>query len=120
MDITLRHLSELRSFTARDPLRIDAERKAAEGEQLLSEGLLKSFLRALEPYKVALEKWKEVRERYWEETTLTNIGLVYDKLGEKTKALALYREALPPETLNSIGVVYSSLGENRSCLRLTG
>ena len=33
--------------------------------------------------------------RYWQATTLTNIGLVYSQLKENDKALSAYSEALP-------------------------
>ena len=52
-----------------------------------------------------------------EATTLNNIGMVYDSLGEKQKALDYYNQALPIEravgdrageaaTLSNIGSVY--------------
>jgi CHAT domain-containing protein len=62
-----------------------------------------------------------------EATTLNNIGLVYDDLGEKQKALDFYNQALPlfravgdrggeATTLNNIGLVYDDLGEKQKAL----
>ncbi len=61
--------------------------------------------------------------------TLNNIGLVYDDLGEKQKALSFYNQALPlvravgdrrgeATTLNNIGQFYSDLGEKQKALSL--
>ena len=66
-------------------------------------------------------------DRSGEATTLSNIGAVYDALGEKGKALGYYEEALPlrrqvgdrsgeATTLNNIGAVYSALGEKGKAL----
>jgi CHAT domain-containing protein/Tfp pilus assembly protein PilF len=62
-----------------------------------------------------------------EAITLTNIGAVYDSLGEMQKALEKFNEALPLEravgdrvveatTLNNIGQSYYSLGEMQKAL----
>ncbi len=67
-------------------------------------------------------------DRGGEATTLTNIGCVYDSLGEKQEALKYYNQALPIRravgdrrgeavTLNNIGLVYSSLGEKQEALK---
>jgi CHAT domain-containing protein/Flp pilus assembly protein TadD len=68
-----------------------------------------------------------VGDRGGEATTLNNIGLVYDDLGEKQKALDYYNQALPlyravgnrggeAKTLNNIGTVYNALGEKQKAL----
>ncbi|VXD11466.1 hypothetical protein PL9631_1030054 [Planktothrix paucivesiculata PCC 9631] len=68
-----------------------------------------------------------VGNRGVEATTLNNIGLVYDSLGEKQKALEYLNQALPlfravgdrggeATTLNNIGLVYDSLGEKQQAL----
>jgi CHAT domain-containing protein len=68
-----------------------------------------------------------VGDRRGEASTLNNIGLVYDSLGELQKALEFYNQALPllrvvgnrrgeASTLNNIGFVYNSLGELQKAL----
>ena len=58
---------------------------------------------------------------------LNNLGLVYDALGEKQKALAYYEQALPlfrqvgdkggeATTLNNLGGVYDALGDKQKAL----
>ncbi|MEH2454852.1 CHAT domain-containing protein, partial [Nostoc sp.] len=62
-----------------------------------------------------------------EALTLNNIGLVYDNLGQKQKALEFYNQALPifravgdrsgeALTLNNIGLVYDNLGQKQKAL----
>ena len=62
-----------------------------------------------------------------EATTLNNLGLVYDALGDKQKALAYYEQALPlsrqvgdkggeATTLNNLGGVYDALGDKQKAL----
>ena len=69
-----------------------------------------------------------VGDRTVEATTLSNIGAVYDALGEKQQALKYYNQALPisqavgdrageATTLNNIGLVYSDLGEEQQALK---
>ncbi|MEG4053978.1 MULTISPECIES: CHAT domain-containing protein [unclassified Microcoleus] len=66
-------------------------------------------------------------ERTAEATTLNNIGLAYNDLGEKQKAKEYFNQALPlframgdrvkeATTLTNIGLVYSDLGEKQTAL----
>ncbi|MEQ9262886.1 MAG: tetratricopeptide repeat protein, partial [Owenweeksia sp.] len=75
----------------------------------------------------ALPLIQAVGDRRGEATTLNNIGLVYDLLGEKQQALDYYNQALPlrravgdrggeATTLTNIGAVYSSLGQKQQAL----
>jgi len=68
-----------------------------------------------------------VGDRAGEAATLSNIGVVYDSLGQKQKVLEFYNQALPlykavgdrggeAITLNNIGAVYNSLGEKQKAL----
>jgi CHAT domain-containing protein/Tfp pilus assembly protein PilF len=79
-------------------------------------------------YNQALPLLRAVGDRGGQATTLTSIGLVYDSLGEKQKALEFYNQALPLRravgdrggeavTLNNIGGVYDSLGEKQKALK---
>src|SRR6185295_19649212 len=84
-----------RPVTTSDRVRIEAERAAAEGQRLRMLNKAESYRPALEQYQVALQKWRQLDDRYWQATTLTNIGLVYSQLEENDKALSAYNEALP-------------------------
>ena len=84
-----------RPVTTSDRERIEAERAAAEGQRLRMLNKAESYRPALEQYQVALQKWRQLDDRYWQATTLTNIGLVYSQLEENDKALSAYNEALP-------------------------
>ncbi|NQE33453.1 CHAT domain-containing protein [Microcoleus asticus] len=66
-------------------------------------------------------------DRTGEATTLNNIGLAYNDLGEKQKAKEYFNQALPlframgdrakeATTLTNIGLVYSDLGEKQTAL----
>jgi len=52
-------------------------------------------LEALRLYREALQMYDEAGDRAGLATTLTNIGVVYDGLGQRTEALAYYEKALP-------------------------
>jgi tetratricopeptide (TPR) repeat protein len=89
------HTDELRPVTANDRERIDAERAAAEGQRLRMLNNRESYRPSLEHYQIALQKWRDLGDRYWQATTLTNIGLVYSQLNENDQAVNAYNEALP-------------------------
>ncbi|HEX2489710.1 MAG TPA: CHAT domain-containing protein, partial [Blastocatellia bacterium] len=68
-----------------------------------------------------------IGDRSGEGVTLNNIGVAYDSIGEKQKALESYNQALPilraagnriteARTLTNIGEAYKSLGERRKAL----
>ena len=70
---------------------------------------------------------RAVGDKSGEARTLSNIGAVYDALGEKQKALDYYNQSLPLSravgdksgeavTLNNIGKVYDDLGEKQKAL----
>ena len=84
-----------RPVTTSDRVRIEAERAAAEGQRLRMLNKSDLLQSALDHYQIALQKWRELGDRYWQATTLTNIGLVYSQLNENDKAVSAYNEALP-------------------------
>jgi len=97
------------------------------GLKLKSEGTPASLRSSIEQFQRARELLRDLGDRRREATTLNQIGLVYDTLGEKQKALESYNEALALEratadrlreatTLNNIGVLYNTLGETTKAL----
>jgi tetratricopeptide (TPR) repeat protein len=76
----------------------------------------------LEYYQQALAIIRQIGDRSGVGTTLNNIGLVYNYLGQYPKALDYYQQALAiarqigdrsteGKTLNNIGLIYSRLEE---------
>ncbi len=76
-----------------------------------------------------LESARAMGLRQDEGTLLNNIGLVYDNLGERRRALEVYEQALAisrevggrageATTLNNIGLVYDNLGDRRRALEV--
>jgi tetratricopeptide (TPR) repeat protein len=112
----------------------NAERLFEEGKTLYQQGSAESLRQAIQKWQEARLLYRAVgdsealrRNRGGEATTLNNIGLVYNALGEKQKALDYYNQALPlrravgdrggqAATLNNIGRVYSDLGEKQKAL----
>ena len=82
---------------------------------------------ALRFYDRALTFFREIKNKYWEATTLANLGGFYLFLGESRKALEYLNEALvlmkevgdkggEASTLVGIGRSYVDLGEGRKAL----
>ncbi|WP_231954469.1 tetratricopeptide repeat protein [Actinoplanes derwentensis] len=82
---------------------------------------------ALDDYQQAIDLYREAGDRGNEAATLTNIGLVYDGLGDRQRALDFYQQALPirrevgdrageATTLTNIGLVYDGLGDRQRAL----
>ncbi len=113
--------------TQQNNTRVEAEKLSNEGLQLFKQGTAESLTKAREKWQAALVLWEKLGDKLWQANTLLGIGIVYDKLGEKQKALSYYNQALPlfrevgdkggeAKTLNNIGLVYSDLGENQKAL----
>jgi tetratricopeptide (TPR) repeat protein len=75
--------------------RDNAERLFNEGMKLYQQGTADSLRQAIKKWEEALPLYRMVNDRGGEATTLNNIGLVYNALGEKQKALDFYNQALP-------------------------
>ena len=78
-------------------------------------------------YNKALLICREIGDLAREARTLTNLGDVYNSLGENQKAIDYYNQALPIRraagdqageaiTLNNLGSVYSSIGKNQKAI----
>jgi CHAT domain-containing protein/tetratricopeptide (TPR) repeat protein len=133
-------IEELREATAEDKYRVAAEALYSEAT-LLSQGTLEEKRKGIEKYQEALELFRRsgdsveealsikgaIVARKGEAATLSNLGSVYEKLGEIRKALEKCSEALPivraigdrkgeVANLSNLGYVYESLGEPRKAL----
>jgi CHAT domain-containing protein/tetratricopeptide (TPR) repeat protein len=107
--------------------RAAAQQSFEAAERLRSAGTAASLKTALEKYQQAGELWHEVGDQGREAIALGRIGLVYDSLGDKQKALDFFNQALLIERalgdrseeatlLNNLGVVYRWLGETQKAL----
>jgi len=84
----------------------------------------------LEYYNQVLQIEREVQNHGGQATTLMNMGVVYNNLGENREALKSYDQALSiyrelgdrggeANTLSDMGVVYEGLGEQQKALEFT-
>jgi CHAT domain-containing protein/tetratricopeptide (TPR) repeat protein len=117
---------------SQQPTAVSAQALAAkaaydEGVRLYQQGTAESLRQALVKFQEAASLFAAVGQQGNQATCLNNIGLVYNALGEKQKALNYYAQALPlrkavkdrggeAATLNNIGVVYDALGEKQKAL----
>jgi CHAT domain-containing protein/tetratricopeptide (TPR) repeat protein len=119
-------VEELRAATAEDKHRVAGESVFQEAQQLQN-GTQEAKIKSVEKYHEALGLYRRAGARRREAETLTNIGSVYQALGDTQKALEKFNEALPinrevgdrrgeVNTLDNIGAVYWSLGELQKAL----
>jgi CHAT domain-containing protein/tetratricopeptide (TPR) repeat protein len=119
-------VEELRAATAEDKYRVAGETVFREAQRL-ENGTTEDKRKSIEKYQEALDLYRRAGARRGEAEILSNIGGVYDSLGETQKALEKYNESLPISraegdrygeavTLNNIGAVYQSLGEMQKAL----
>jgi CHAT domain-containing protein/Tfp pilus assembly protein PilF len=105
-----------------------ANRLYREGTKLFDLGTSVALRQAIEKLEAALVLCRKIGNRTGEAVTLSFLGKVYDKLGEKKQALTYYNQALPllrqakdtrneAATLNNIGLIYDALGEKREALK---
>jgi CHAT domain-containing protein/Tfp pilus assembly protein PilF len=120
-------LEDLRTATETDRTRITAERTYAVAAQLQNERTAESRRKAVERYGEALRLTREVGDKGGEAMTLTNIGIIYNLLGEPQKALEPLNEALTiwhaigdrhleAITLSINGRVYYAVGDPQKAL----
>jgi tetratricopeptide (TPR) repeat protein len=120
-------IEELRAATPQDRSLIAAQNAYAEGERLRLQRTAQSLRRAIEKYQEALSHWRTVGDRGGEAKTLTDLGSVYNSLGEMQKALDVYNQALPlsravgdlageATTFSGLCFVYGNLGEMQKAL----
>ncbi|MGH9841830.1 MAG: CHAT domain-containing protein [Blastocatellia bacterium] len=120
-------IEELRTATAQDKVRIDAERAFAEGIQLENQQTAETQRWAIEKYQESLTLWQSLGDTVKEVTTLSSIGRSYINLGENQKSLDFYERALSlsramgdskdeAAMLDRIATVYDSLGQKQKAL----
>jgi len=120
-------IEDLRTATDADRTRVAAERSYFAGAQLQSERTAESRRKAIERYVEALRLMRDAGDRRGEAMTLTNMGTVYNLLGEPKKALEHINQALTvwravgdrhleAITLYINGGVYYALGEPQKAL----
>ncbi|MGL5065867.1 MAG: tetratricopeptide repeat protein [Microcoleus sp.] len=104
-----------------------ADKVFAEAKKLYEQGTKEALTSAIAKYEEALKLYRSAGNRAKEAVTLNNIGLAYNNLGEKQKALDYYNQSLPLSraagdrsveavTLNNIGLAYDNLGEKQKAL----
>jgi CHAT domain-containing protein/tetratricopeptide (TPR) repeat protein len=114
--------------TQPDPTRAEAEKLTKEGAQLYQQGTAESLIAARKKLEQALVLWRKLGDKSGQAITLSNIGSVYDSLGDKQQALKFLNQSLPlaievrdrfgqAGTLNNIGGVYDSLGDKQQALK---
>lgn len=110
-----------------DKNHLAAQQLATEAEQLYVKGTAESRLLAIEKYQEARALFRASGDKQQEADVLSNIGAVYQSLGDKQKAIEFFNQALPLRraagdrrgeavTLNNFGVAYRSLGEMQKAL----
>ena len=90
------------SATTADIEQIKAERLLEEGFASRDQDTEQGLRGAIGKWEEALQLWKKAGEKYWEGFTANFLGLAYDELGEKQKALEFYNLAL---------LLYKQVGE---------
>lgn len=120
-------LEELRAASEADRTRVAAERSYIAGAQLQAVRTGESRRKAIEQYGEALRLMREAGDRRGEAMTLTNLGTIYNLLGEPQKAIEPLDQALKlwhavgdrhleAITLLIKGGVYNALGDPQKAL----
>ncbi|BAZ40701.1 TPR domain protein [Calothrix sp. NIES-4101] len=108
--------------------RAEAEKLTQEAKQLFHQGTAGSLVAAKKKLEAAMVLWQKLGDKSQQGVTLSNIGRIYDSLGDKQQALKLYNQSLPlrievgdksgqATTLNNIGAIYSDLGDKQQALK---
>ncbi len=116
-----------RAPTEADRARISAERIFSEAVQQKNEGSADSLGRAARKFEESLPLWRAASDVYEEALALTELGEVYNALGDRKKALDCLGQALPlwrsvkdqdgeAATLNDIGQIHDDFGDRRKAL----
>ncbi|QIR36107.1 CHAT domain-containing protein [Tolypothrix sp. PCC 7910] len=85
-----------------------------EAEKLRQQGTVESLKQAIAKYEVALGLYRAVGDKLGEALTLNNIGFAYSALGEQSRAVEYYTQALPLMRSSSYGGGSTRGGRNLS------
>jgi CHAT domain-containing protein len=124
-------IEDLRTATDTDRTRVAAERSYVAAAQLQNERTGESRRKAIDSYRAALVLMRDAGDRRGEAMTLTNIGAIYNLLGEPQNALQPLNQALTiwheigdrhleAITLSINGRVYYALGQPQKALEAHG
>ncbi|MGB7922024.1 MAG: tetratricopeptide repeat protein [Pyrinomonadaceae bacterium] len=119
------HVKEVAMLADRE--RVDAERLFAEGLTSFLNVNSEGFREAVVKWNESLPLWKKLGEKYWEGYTNFFLGVAYDALGEKQKAIdninlaaQLYRSASDRRSeagaFHKLGALYSELRERQKAI----
>lgn len=123
-------VKELRAANDEDRRRVslvaEAQQALDRGVQLVNRGP-DSARTAIPAFESALGLWRQLKERYWEALSLSNLAQVYDALDEDEKAFDYYNQALPIQkavgdqraaaaTLDALGEIYLQNGDKQKSL----
>src|SRR5262245_49109952 len=86
--------AEGRGNLSQDTNRTIARKVFAEGERLRKQETAESLRKAIEKYDEALRHFRVLADYRGEASTLDSIGITYNLLEEKQKALECYNQAL--------------------------
>jgi hypothetical protein len=105
-----------------DRARITAAQAFQQGEQLRAQATRELLPQVVNKFEAALAAYRSVKDRAGEAAMLNNMGVVYNSLGEREKALEYYKQALAigqelnnrasqSTTLNNVGKIYEGVGD---------
>jgi CHAT domain-containing protein len=120
-------IQDLRPATARDRVRIAAQRAFTDAKALRNQGTEESRRQAAGRYEEAVSLWQSAGDRRMEAYSLLEMGLIYGDLGEYQKALDAYVRARPAyadigdgpgqrSVLTNTAWIYGQLGEDQKAI----
>lgn len=105
-----------------DRARLSATQAFQQGEQLRAQATKELLPQVVNKFETALAGYRSARDRAGEAAMLNNLGVVYNSMGEREKALDYYRQALAIQqelnnragqsiTVSNAGKIYESVGD---------
>lgn len=105
-----------------DRARLAASQAFQDGERLRAQATKELLPQVINKFEAALAGYRAAKDRAGEAAMLNNLGVVYNSLGEREKALDYYRQGLAIQqelnnragqsaTLNNAGRIYEGVGD---------
>lgn len=105
-----------------DRARVAASQAFQQGEQLRAQATKELLPQVVNKFEAALVAYRSAKDRAGEAAMLNNLGVVYNSMGEREKALDYYRQALAIQqelnnragqstAVNNAGKIYESVGD---------